>query len=194
VDAPKKEENSKSEYRISKRGQSKGKTKTKPIRFTQNAKEPRAQKKKTTGRAAGSFSSFEFWKFEFVSYFDIRILNFRFRDFTPNHLSSQRSLPRMNKPEHHIFVCAGFRVGSDAKGVCHKKESTDLLQHIENEILDRGLDALVSTTGCMKMCDRGPVVIIYPEGHWYGQVDKEKADAILDALEEGQAAEELLLT
>ena len=44
----------------------------------------------------------------------------------------------MEKPEHHIFVCASFRADGDGKGVCKKKGSMDLLPYIENEILDRG--------------------------------------------------------
>jgi (2Fe-2S) ferredoxin len=39
---------------------------------------------------------------------------------------------------------------------------------------------------------KGPVVVVYPDGWWYPEVDPGKVDQILDALEEGQPAEELL--
>jgi (2Fe-2S) ferredoxin len=95
----------------------------------------------------------------------------------------------MEKPKHHICVCASFRAGGDPKGVCHKKGSVGLLPYIENEILDRGLDAQVTSTGCMKACDFGPVMVVYPEGLWYGNVDSEEViDEILDALEAGAPA------
>jgi (2Fe-2S) ferredoxin len=101
----------------------------------------------------------------------------------------------MEKPGYHIFVCASFRAGGDPKGTCHKKGSTDLLPYIENEILDRGLNAQVTSTGCMKACDYGPVVVIYPQGHWYGGVESEDAvDEILDALEDGEVVDNLLIT
>ncbi|MDK2957344.1 MAG: hypothetical protein PWQ57_2842 [Desulfovibrionales bacterium] len=97
----------------------------------------------------------------------------------------------MDKPTHHILVCASFRVGGDPKGVCHKKGSVDLLPYIEEEVLDRGLDALVCSTGCMKQCDSGPIMVIYPENYWYGNVDSQEAvDAILDALEDGEVCED----
>jgi (2Fe-2S) ferredoxin len=100
----------------------------------------------------------------------------------------------MDKPTHHILLCASFRVGGDPKGVCHKKGSVDLLPYIEEEVLDRGLDALVCSTGCMKQCDSGPVMVIYPENHWYGNVDSQEAvDAILDALEDGEVCEDYSL-
>lgn len=101
----------------------------------------------------------------------------------------------MDKPQHHIFVCASFRAGGEAKGSCHKKNSTEFLPYIENEILDRGLDAQVTSTGCMKACDYGPVMVIYPEGHWYGPVESEDIiDEILDALEDRTVAENYLLS
>jgi (2Fe-2S) ferredoxin len=101
----------------------------------------------------------------------------------------------MDKPEYHIFVCASFRANGDPKGACHKKGSMDLLPYIENEILDRGMDAQVTSTGCMKACDYGPVMAVPSKNVWYGNVDSEAAvDEILDALEDGEVAENLIIT
>jgi (2Fe-2S) ferredoxin len=99
----------------------------------------------------------------------------------------------ITKPTYHILVCNSFRVAGNAQGACNRKEAPSLVQYLESEIVDRGIDALVSTTGCLKICDHGPVMVVYPQGHWYGQVDEARLDTILDALEEGEAAEELLL-
>lgn len=42
----------------------------------------------------------------------------------------------------------------------------------------------------MKACDHGPVMVIYPAGHWYGGVESEDVvDEILDALEDGGVAD-----
>lgn len=101
----------------------------------------------------------------------------------------------MDKPEHHIFVCASFRANGEPKGACHKKGALDLLPYIENEILDRGLNAQVTSTGCLKACDYGPVMVIPSQGVWYGNVDSEDAvDEILDALEDGGVAENLVIS
>jgi (2Fe-2S) ferredoxin len=100
----------------------------------------------------------------------------------------------MDKPQHHLLVCASFRTSGDPQGACFKKGSSDFLAYLDGEILDRGLDARVSSTGCVKQCSQGPILIVYPEGHWYGGVDSEVAiDAILDALEDGDVAEDYLL-
>jgi (2Fe-2S) ferredoxin len=101
----------------------------------------------------------------------------------------------MEKPKHHIFICSSFRPSGEMKGKCSKKGAMNLIPYIEEEILDRGLDALLTSTGCMKQCDNGPVMVIYPENYWYGRVESEDAvDEILDALEDGDAAEKYLLS
>jgi (2Fe-2S) ferredoxin len=32
-------------------------------------------------------------------------------------------------------------------------------------------------------------MVVYPEGHWYGEVNEEKIDEVLDAIGEGRVAE-----
>jgi (2Fe-2S) ferredoxin len=92
----------------------------------------------------------------------------------------------MSKPAHHIFVCGSFRPAG-AAGVCHKKESPGILQHLTMELQDRGLDdVMVSSTGCMNVCDSGPVMVIYPENIWYKQATIQTAEAVLDSLEAGK--------
>ena len=99
----------------------------------------------------------------------------------------------MQKPDYHFFVCNSFRIGGDPQGVCNRKEATSLLQYLEEEIIDRGLNAMVSSTGCLKMCEKGPIMVVYPGAHWYAEVTEEKLDEILDAIEEGEPAEALLM-
>ena len=99
----------------------------------------------------------------------------------------------MNKPTHHIFVCGSFRPAG-AQGVCHKKESSALLQYFEQEAADRDIEGvMVSSTGCLKACDHGAVVVVYPQGTWYRAVNEAAADAILDAIENDTVAQEHVL-
>ena len=100
----------------------------------------------------------------------------------------------MEKPDYHIFVCNSFRVGGEPQGVCNRRGATGLLQYLEGEIIDRGLNAMVSSTGCLKLCDKGPVMVIYPGGWWYTEVTEKRIDDILDALENGEPADSLALT
>jgi len=101
----------------------------------------------------------------------------------------------MNQLKHHILVCGSFRVSGESQGICHKKGANTLVPYIDGELVDRGFkNVMVTPTGCLKICDRGPIMVVYPEGYWYGGVETEDAvDAILDALEDGKPCEEYLL-
>jgi (2Fe-2S) ferredoxin len=100
----------------------------------------------------------------------------------------------MQKPTHHILVCNSFRASGEPRGVCAKQGTVSLVQYLEEEINDRGIDAQVSMCGCLKVCDRGPAMVIYPRNYWYGGMTEEKIDEVLDALENGEAAEEYLMS
>ncbi len=101
----------------------------------------------------------------------------------------------MEKPKHHLFVCASFRATGEPQGVCHKKGAISFLQYLQEGLADREMeDAIVSMSGCLKVCDRGPAMVVYPEGYWYGKVESQEAiDEILDALAQGKAAEKYLI-
>ncbi len=99
----------------------------------------------------------------------------------------------MEKPEYHILVCCSFR-GTEAKGKCIKKDALNFIPYIEEELSDRGMNAMVSSTGCLKLCEEGPIMVVYPQGTWYGGVSSQEIiDEILDALENGKVAEDYLL-
>ena len=100
----------------------------------------------------------------------------------------------MKKPEFHILVCNSYRVAGDAQGYCNKNGSSDLIQYIMEECNDRGMDVAVSSTACLNVCSQGPVMVVHPNNYWYGGINEEKIDEILDALEEGEAVEDYLIS
>ena len=91
----------------------------------------------------------------------------------------------MKKPKYHLFLCNSFRANGEPQGVCNKKGATDLLQYLQSEIADRGIDAIVSTTSCLNVCEKGPILVVYPNELWYHEITEQKLDEILDALESG---------
>ena len=99
----------------------------------------------------------------------------------------------MHKPQYHILVCNSFRISGEPQGYCNKKGSVNLLQYLQDEITDRGLDAIVSITNCLNVCDKGPVVVVYPHAWWFSEVNEDKLDDILDAMQQGEPAAELLM-
>jgi (2Fe-2S) ferredoxin len=99
----------------------------------------------------------------------------------------------MNKPNHHIFVCSSSRINGQQKGFCFSKSAVDIVNNFMEEVQDRGLEIMVTNTGCFGICDKGPIVVIYPEGIWYGSVTPDDVEEIMDALEEGTEVKRLEL-
>ncbi|MFI3272743.1 MAG: (2Fe-2S) ferredoxin domain-containing protein [Pseudomonadota bacterium] len=96
-------------------------------------------------------------------------------------------------PERLILVCQSFRNGGEPKGICHK-QTDGLLQYMEEEILDRGLDIQVVATGCLKQCEVGPVMVVQPDNWWFKNMGSEAAiDAVLDGIEDGEPAADYLI-
>jgi len=101
----------------------------------------------------------------------------------------------MQKPVYHILVCNSFRATGAPQGVCNKKGALPLLQYLQEGVSDRGIEGVtISLTNCLNVCDRGPVMVIYPQNYWYGQITEDRIDAILDALANGAPVTEFLLT
>lgn len=102
----------------------------------------------------------------------------------------------MEKPGKHIFLCASFRANGDPQGICHKKGGSVLVQYLQEELTDRGMtDVVISTTSCLKVCDRGPAMVVYPENTWYGGIESEDdIDTILDAMEDDGVCEKYIIT
>ena len=50
----------------------------------------------------------------------------------------------------------------------------DLRKELVKMINDNGLKGKVraNKSGCLDVCEHGPAVVIYPEGHWYLGVEK----------------------
>ncbi len=66
---------------------------------------------------------------------------------------------------HHILVCTGPR--------CHLHDAPSLIDALKQELAAAGLsqDCLVTSTGCLFPCNKGPVLVHYPAGHWYRVAD-----------------------
>ncbi|MCL4440282.1 MAG: (2Fe-2S) ferredoxin domain-containing protein [Firmicutes bacterium] len=93
----------------------------------------------------------------------------------------------MFKPKYHIFVCTSSRVNGQQKGFCQSRESVEIVNSFMEEIEERGLggQVMVSNTGCLALCEKGPIVVVYPDNVWYGGVSPEDAVEIMDVHIEG---------
>ncbi len=87
----------------------------------------------------------------------------------------------------HVLICAGTG--------CSSMESRLLRQNMHEEILKRGLDKEIKVieTGCFGFCNMGPIMVVYPEGTFYCQVQPSDAAQIVEEhLVKGRPVERLL--
>lgn len=93
----------------------------------------------------------------------------------------------MIKPKKHIFICTSSRVNGKPKGFCHAKSAPELVGTFMEEIEERGLggEVFVSNTGCFALCEKGPIVVVYPDNVWYGAVSPDNVEEIMDEHIEG---------
>ena len=78
-----------------------------------------------------------------------------------------------------ILVCVNEReAGEDA---CGNRNSRDIHLAIKQRVKAMGLGKVyrVSRSRCLGQCERGPTVVVWPEGTWYGGVTIDDVDEII---------------
>lgn len=87
----------------------------------------------------------------------------------------------MKRFEKHIFVCTNQREAGDPRGCCAGKNSGELAEQLKSRIKAMGLNSeiRINKSGCLDACKFGPVVVIYPEQIWYGQVTLNDVEEII---------------
>ena len=88
----------------------------------------------------------------------------------------------MNKPTKHIFVYTSSRMTGVAKGFCHTKGALEIIQRFTEKLEEEDItDVMVSNTGCFGICEKGPIVAVYPDNVWYGSVSTDDVDEIVES-------------
>jgi (2Fe-2S) ferredoxin len=79
-----------------------------------------------------------------------------------------------------MFVCTNDR--SSGKPACGLRGGTELLAAVQNLLIARGGDALVTPCGCLGPCFDGPNAVVYPDAVWYGGLEPSDAPALVEHL------------
>ena len=66
--------------------------------------------------------------------------------------------------QRHIFLCA-----EPAKPkCCNAQDGRESWKFLKRRLKELGLDTVFRTKAdCLRICERGPVAVVYPEGVWY---------------------------
>jgi (2Fe-2S) ferredoxin/2-polyprenyl-3-methyl-5-hydroxy-6-metoxy-1,4-benzoquinol methylase len=101
----------------------------------------------------------------------------------------------MEPCRYHVFVCDQQK--PEGVPCCSARGSGNVIEALRREIAARGLTDEVQVTLCgsLGLCERGPNMVVYPEGVWYSGLGPEDVPEIVRAhLQEGRAVERLANT
>jgi len=73
----------------------------------------------------------------------------------------------LNKIDRHIFICAD---PSDAK-CCSKRKGLESWKYLKKRLKELNLAGeggiFRTKANCLRVCMKGPIAVVYPEGVWY---------------------------
>jgi NADH:ubiquinone oxidoreductase subunit F (NADH-binding)/NAD-dependent dihydropyrimidine dehydrogenase PreA subunit/(2Fe-2S) ferredoxin len=77
-----------------------------------------------------------------------------------------------------IKVCAGTG--------CRANHSLKIVEELKKESQGSGVEVEIITTGCQGLCQKGPVMLIEPQGYFYHKVQSERAEDIISRTVKGE--------
>ncbi|MDO8812670.1 MAG: (2Fe-2S) ferredoxin domain-containing protein [Gallionella sp.] len=97
--------------------------------------------------------------------------------------------------DKHVFFCTNQR--EDGSACCNNHGAQKARDYMKNRVKELDIDKhqnniRINTAGCMNRCDKGPVIVVYPDGIWYTYVDESDLDEIIEQhLKNGRVVERL---
>ena len=94
---------------------------------------------------------------------------------------SEPHAPQSPRMARHIFLCA-----TPTNSKCHRTdEGAACWDHLKKRLTELGYGHPSSgvhrtKADCLRVCERGPTAVVYPEEVWYHSLTVEKLDRIIE--------------
>ncbi|MCE2810821.1 MAG: hypothetical protein LW850_22395 [Planctomycetaceae bacterium] len=80
----------------------------------------------------------------------------------------------------HIFLCVGPKCCTEATGGAAWKKLKDELKARNLSLSDDPGACYRTKVQCLRICQGGPILVVYPEGYWYAGMTEDKIDRFID--------------
>jgi (2Fe-2S) ferredoxin len=91
-----------------------------------------------------------------------------------NELSQIADKLRIQSCKRHVFLCIGDSCCSQDAGEKAWKALKNLLKEQSLSLSDSPAACFRTKVGCLRVCKGGPILVVYPEGHWYSGMTADK--------------------
>ena len=82
---------------------------------------------------------------------------------------------------YHVFICDQKK--PEGVPCCPARGSAETLNALRKEVAARGLldEVQITTCGSLGLCERGPNLVVYPDGVWYSGVRPEDVPELVES-------------